>query len=115
MGSNGRGGGNGTMLARAGVPQYKRHGGPTVQQEQAIDLLVLGKTHAEVAEALGVSRVTVTKWHRYDPYFQAGLNGRRRELWEASRERVQALIPKALARVERALEGDELNARTALE
>ena len=35
--------------------------GLTLNQESAVDLLVIGKTDAEVAEALGVHRVTVTR------------------------------------------------------
>ena len=52
----------------------------TPEQLNAIDLLILGKTDREVAEAVGVRRETVTKWHK-NPFFIAELNVKREELW----------------------------------
>ncbi len=42
----------------------------TIEQQRAIDELVLGKSDQEVAESIGVHRVTVTKWRLYDAHFQ---------------------------------------------
>lgn len=39
----------------------------SVKQENAIDMLVTGGTDSEVAAAVGVHRVTVTRWRLYDP------------------------------------------------
>ncbi|MEH7558846.1 hypothetical protein V7165_26250, partial [Priestia megaterium] len=63
---------------------YKREQGLTIEQLNAIDLLVGGKTDQEVADKINVNRVTVTKWRNYDIYFQAELNKRRKEIWGAS-------------------------------
>ena len=68
----------------------------SVRQENAIDLLITGKTDIEVAETVGVNRVTVTKWRNYHPGFQAELNRRRHNLWGSAAERLRSLVPKAL-------------------
>jgi hypothetical protein len=82
---------------------YRRHGGLTVAQQSAIDLLLAGKTDGETAEAVSVHRVTVTKWRLYDPWFQAELSRRRHELFGAAAERLRAMVPQALTIVEEEL------------
>ena len=57
----------------------------SIAQLNAIDLLVTGKTDQEVSEAIGMSRQTVNGWRNANPYFQAALNRRRRELWGGDR------------------------------
>jgi FixJ family two-component response regulator len=64
----------------------------TLSQEHAIDLLICGKTDREVAEALGIHRVTVTRWRLYHPGFQAALNARRAAVWDTIKDRVRALL-----------------------
>jgi hypothetical protein len=68
----------------------------SLTQESAVDLLAAGKNDREVGEALGLSRVTVTKWRLYHPEFQAALNARRYEVWGAGVDRLRSLIPQAL-------------------
>ena len=85
----------------------------SIEQLNAIDLLVTGKCDREVAEAVGVSRQTVTGWRLYNPYFQAELNRRRKEVWGAAVDRFRSLLLEAVAAVEKAIkQGD---AKTALE
>lgn len=67
-----------------GQKKYKREQGLTIEQLNAIDVLITGKSDQAVADAVGVSRPTVTSWRLYDPYFQAELNKRRRETWGCS-------------------------------
>ena len=43
-----------------------------------VEVLVIGKTDQEVAEAVGKSRQTVCVWRLYHPIFRAELNKRRR-------------------------------------
>src|SRR5262245_37800326 len=74
--------------------QHKR--GLTLPQQNAVDLLTVGKTDKEAAELLGLDRTTVAKWRLYDPVFQAQLNARRAEVWAAGLDRLRSLIPKAL-------------------
>jgi len=93
--------------------QYKREQGLTIEQLNAIDMLITGQSDQAVADAVGVSRPTVTSWRLYDPYFQAELNKRRKEVWGAATDRMRALLPKALDVIEKAI--DEGSYRAALE
>lgn len=43
----------------------------SVQQMNAIDLLSLGKTDQDVADAVGVTRQTVNKWCNHDTRLEA--------------------------------------------
>lgn len=67
----------------------------TPEQLNAIDLLILGKTDREVAEAVGVRRETVTKWHK-NPFFSAELSIRREELWAEAKLRLKSLVYEAV-------------------
>lgn len=83
---------------------YKRQHGLTIDQLNAIDLLVIGKTDKEVAGIVGINRVTVTKWRNYDLDFQAELNKKRKEIWSSSIDRLRALVPLAIERLEQEIE-----------
>ncbi|NEU29175.1 hypothetical protein GN156_00055 [bacterium LRH843] len=85
---------------------YKREQGLTTAQLNAIDLLVTGNTDQEVANIIDVNRVTVTKWRNYDISFQAELNKRRKEIWGASIDKIRALVPKAMERLEKEFDGE---------
>lgn len=93
--------------------QYKREQGLTIEQLNAIDMLITGQSDQAVADAVGVSRPTVTSWRLYDPYFQAELNRRRKEVWGAATDRLRSLLPKAFDTLEKAI--DEGSYRAALE
>lgn len=67
----------------------------TVEQHNAIDLLILGKTDKDVSETIGVRRETVTRWHK-NAFFIAELNARREELWVESKLRLKALVHDAV-------------------
>jgi len=97
-----------------GQKEYKREQGLTIQQLNAIDLLVTGKTDQAVADAVGVARVTVTCWRLYDPHFEAELNRRRKEVWGASADRIRALLPKAFDVLEKAIDEGSYQAALAL-
>ena len=92
---------------------YKRLQGITVEQRNAIDLLMQGKTDQEVADSVGVHRVTVTKWRNQDPYFQAELNKQRKDLWSSEVERLRAMLGVAVDAIRHELEKD--NPRVALQ
>jgi hypothetical protein len=68
----------------------------SIVQEQAIDLLISGQNDRQVAEALHVHRVSITRWRRYHPGFQASLNYRRRLLAESSQDKLRTLVYAAL-------------------
>lgn len=68
----------------------------SIEQENAIDLLLQGKSDREVAEAVGVSRQTVTEWRNKNPLFAAELNRRRQEIWGSQVERLRRLVAQAV-------------------
>jgi hypothetical protein len=68
----------------------------SINQEAAIDLLLVGKHDQEVANTIGVHRVTVTRWRLYHPGFRATLNERRTAAWQASQDTYRGLVHKAL-------------------
>lgn len=79
----------------------------SVKQEQAIELLVAGKTVTEVAEEVGVTRQTVSEWKNHDPVFVAEFNRRRSEMWEGGRERLRSLLDRAVEVLEKDLNGPD--------
>ena len=86
----------------------------SIEQLNAIDLLLTGKIDRDVAEAVGVSRQTVCGWRLHDPYFRAELNKRRKEVWGASVDKLRSLLPKALEVLERELDDGPNSYRAAL-
>jgi len=83
----------------------------SVEQENAIDLLIQGKSDREVAEAVGVARQTVNQWRNQDAVFIAELNVRRHAIWGSQTERLRSLIAKAVDVLERDLDSEDLRLR----
>jgi hypothetical protein len=82
--------------------------GLTLTQQSAVDLLAAGKNDTETAAALGLNRVTVTRWRLYSPEFRGVLTEQRAAIWGAAADRLRALLPKALDTLAEALErGDD--------
>lgn len=84
----------------------------TVTQESAVDLLASGKNDTETAEALGIHRVTVTRWRNYSPEFRATLADRRRMIWGSSADLLRSMLPKALKVLQGNLDSDDWATRT---
>ena len=82
----------------------------SVEQLNAIDILVLGKTDQETAKAVGVARETVNRWRNENPYFAAELNKQRKQLWGANGDRLRALTTKAVDAIETALDAGDSKA-----
>jgi hypothetical protein len=80
------------------------------EQENVIDLLILGKPDREVAEVVGVTRETIWKWRNVHLVFIAELNRRRKELWLEAHERIGALMGKAIEVLEQAVQGGDVRA-----
>lgn len=72
----------------------------SIEQQNAIGLLITGLTDREVAERVGVRRETVTKWRLYHPAFRAELNRIRKGLWEQGVDRLRNLVPDAVSVLE---------------
>jgi ActR/RegA family two-component response regulator len=88
--------------------------GLTIEQQNAIDFLAMGKTDLETAEAVGVHRGTVAKWRLHDPHFQAALNARRQEVFGAVADKLRSLAPKAVDTLATAMEGGSVSAAVAV-
>jgi transcriptional regulator with XRE-family HTH domain len=69
----------------------------SIEQLNAIDVLITGASDREVAEKVGVSRQVVTNWRLYHPEFQAELGRRREAVWSLSADKMRSLLPRALA------------------
>ena len=80
----------------------------SIEQHNAIDLLILGHTDHAVAEQTGVTRETVCRWRNENPYFMAELNRRRKDVWQTAQERLRGLVGKAIDILEQALQPDDV-------
>jgi transposase len=78
----------------------------SARRENAIDLLSLGKSHVEVAEAIGVKACTITGWVNHNESFAAELKRRREEIWEDSIEKLRALTRPAIEVLEEQLNSE---------
>jgi hypothetical protein len=74
----------------------------TPAQLNAIDLLCTGQTQAQAADAVGVTRVTVTRWYA-NPFFVAELNQRRELIWQDAKLRLKSLAGEAVDTLVRSL------------
>ena len=68
----------------------------TEQQEQAIGLILLGRTDEYVGKAVGVARQTISKWKNQNVDFKAFLNKQRIENWEQHVDRIRYLIGESI-------------------
>lgn len=82
----------------------------TIEQLNAIDLLVQGLSDREVAENVGVARETVTRWRNENPYFEAELNRKRKEIWGAAEDKLRGLVSGAVDVLETELKNGNLKA-----
>lgn len=87
----------------------------TAQQRTAVDLILSGSNDRQVAEQLGIGRVTVTRWRNYDPQFQLALNNRRVELWAGATDAMRVLLPSALDTIREQLRISPMRGRLALD
>jgi hypothetical protein len=84
------------------------------EQQRAVPLILMGRSDREVAQEIGVTRETVTRWRNEYPVFIAALNHERWQLWDASRNNVHSLVRKALAVVEKAMDQNDTRAALAI-
>lgn len=68
----------------------------SIEQQNAIDLLITGMTDEEVATQVGVTRQTVNQWRNQNPLFAAELNRRREEAWGSSVDGLRHLQARAV-------------------
>lgn len=82
--------------AESDVYRAEEEAGLTAQQWQAVALLVAGKKQVEIAETLGVTQETISRW-RNGPLFAAALNLAVRDAYAATIGEVRGLVKDAVA------------------
>lgn len=80
--------------------------GLTAQQWQAVGLLVAGKRQVEIAQELGVTQETVSRW-RNGPLFAAALNLAVRDAYAATIGEVRGLVRDATAALRESLYSED--------
>lgn len=80
----------------------------TVEQLNAIELLIQGETDQAVADAIGRDRVTVWKWKTRIPYFMATLEARRQEVFGVAYQRLQNLLGQAIDNIAKDIESGDV-------
>jgi hypothetical protein len=101
---------SGTAIAALAQPDQIRPTSVDDRQLAAIDLLVGGATHREVAETVGVQRTTVTNWVNHHPGVINALAQRRQELRVAVTDRMVELVEASIATVTDAARHGDLDA-----
>ena len=86
----------------------------SIEQRNAIDLLILGKTDQETADTVGVSRETVWSWHHEHPIFMNTLERRRAEMSGSAGERLRSLMQKAIDNIAGLVETGDFDASIAV-
>jgi tRNA A37 N6-isopentenylltransferase MiaA len=80
----------------------------SIEQENAIDLLLSGKSDREVATLVGVHRMTVQKWRTQHPLFMATLAREREQLFSGANDRLRSMLGQALENIEGAIAAGEV-------
>jgi transcriptional regulator with XRE-family HTH domain len=83
----------------------------SIEQQNAIEMLITGQSDAQVAEAVGVSRQTVWQWRNRDAYFRAELFAKRASLYSEYQDALRALVPEALAVLRQSLSSEDEHIR----
>ena len=83
----------------------------SIQQKNAIDLLIVGQTDGEVAQTIGVSRQTINQWKNQDAVFVAEMNRKRKNIWECQQERLRSVVEKSIDVLIEDMSGDDLKLR----
>ena len=78
----------------------------SIEQQNAIEILLQGRSDRSEAEAVGINRSTLYEW-RKNPIFVAALNRQRNDMWKDSRERLKNLAGLALDTIERQLANED--------
>jgi hypothetical protein len=82
----------------------------SIEQRNAIDLLIVGKSDQETADTIGVTRQTVWAWRTTHLRFQSELEQARGALWRLTAERLRGMMTKALDNIEAEIEAGDVKA-----
>jgi hypothetical protein len=80
----------------------------TVEQLNAIDCLIQGKSDQETADLIGRDRITVWRWKTRVPFFMATLEARRQEQFGQASQRLRNLLNRAIDNISQAIEDGDV-------
>ena len=88
----------------------------SLKQHYAMELLLVGKSNAEIAALIGVDSEIIGQWQTKDAEFIVAINALRAAAWSGSVARLKRLMSRALDVVEEAVtRGDEMVAISFLQ
>jgi len=87
----------------------------TAVQRQAIEYLASGKTDAETADALGMTRSTVTRWRNLNPVFAEAERTAEDEAVARTRRRLRSLTARAVDTIAAVMDGKHADPLTGEE
>ena len=88
----------------------------SLKQHYAMELLLVGKSDAEIAVLIGVDSEIIGQWQNKDAEFIVAINSLRAAAWSGSVARLKRLMSRALDVVEDAVvRGDEMVAISFLQ
>ena len=85
----------------------------SIEQLNAIEMLIAGSSDAQAAEAIGVSRQTVCDWRNNDTEFRYALERRRKDVWCNQEDTLRAMVSRALSVLEANLSSQDEHIRQA--
>ena len=74
------------------------------KKQIALELILAGRTDAQVGAVIGKGRNTIWSWRKHDPQFIAALNQRRSLLKSESVDQMNALCSQSIQLLEKAVE-----------
>ena len=74
------------------------------KKQIALELILAGRTDAQVGAVIGKGRNTIWSWRKHDPQFIAVLNQRRNRLKSESVEQMNVLCSQSIQLLEKAVE-----------
>lgn len=81
------------------------------KEERALTLILQGRKDTEIAEELGVSRMTIYRWKKYDGRFLQELEDRRALLREQAEDNLLELSESATEAIRDALKDNDMKIR----
>ena len=87
----------------------------SLKQHYAMELLLVGKSNAEIAALIGVDSEIISQWQDKDAEFIVAINALRAAAWSGSVARLKRLMSRALDVVEEAVTRDEMVAISFLQ
>lgn len=79
----------------------------SIEQLNAIELLITGASDQAVADQVGVSRQTVWDWRNNDNEFAAQLERKRQALWAYHEDDLRSLITRAIEILRGGMQSDD--------